>query len=295
MKRIIALLLALCALISLTACGMEASAAMVVPQMAYASRSAKSLMATKSQEEIFYDLSDGDFTQDDLEAMAAEAEKNSRDYTTVSTTGVELEYPYESEYLEEPLKLRVKSEVNGGILFMPKPKTGNGNLGTVLDWTNVLVIAKYRSYYFFVTEDGRMGWNWKNYFVEGWGSKARSNKEPKRDPYDDENNPYSIDNLWAMANRASATTRDYSTTSTTGVSLTLPEAEDYLDKPIKKQVKSEVNGGILFMPLPKTGNGNLGTVLDWTDVTIIAKHKSYYFFVTDDGRMGWNGKQYFVD
>ena len=62
------------------------------------------------------------------------------------------------------------------------------------------------------------------------------------------------------------------------------------------KVKKNSNKAILFMPKPQKGNGNLGkTVPSGKRVYIIAKRGEYYFFVTEDGYMGWNGKSQFND
>ena len=50
------------------------------------------------------------------------------------------------------------------------------------------------------------------------------------------------------------------------------------------------NAALLILPKPATGNGNLGSINAGTAVTVIAECKGYYFFVADDGRMGWTGK-----
>ena len=49
------------------------------------------------------------------------------------------------------------------------------------------------------------------------------------------------------------------------------------------------------MPRPQPGNGTLGKVTHGDLVTILAETEYYYFFVTEDGRAGWNGKSYFAE
>ena len=106
------------------------------------------------------------YTEEALLAMAQEAEKNSRNYSMVSTTKVALEFPYPEDYLDEPREMTIKFSESGAIIIMPKPKAGNGALGTITAGTKVSVIAEYGGFYFFVAEDGRMGWNSKNFFTE---------------------------------------------------------------------------------------------------------------------------------
>ena len=47
------------------------------------------------------------------------------------------------------------------------------------------------------------------------------------------------------------------------------------------------------MPMPESGHGNLGTVDGGEEVTVLAEKNGYYFFQTEDGRYGWNGKMWF--
>ena len=47
------------------------------------------------------------------------------------------------------------------------------------------------------------------------------------------------------------------------------------------------------MPMPEAKHGNLGGVEDGEEVTILADVAGFYFFRTEDGRYGWNGRMYF--
>lgn len=86
----------------------------------------------------------------------------------VSDKGVSIEYPKESDFFEEPFAAVVKaSRANGAIYIMPKPKSGNGNLGTVRSGTAVTIWAERNGCYFFETSDGIMGWNGTGYFTVG--------------------------------------------------------------------------------------------------------------------------------
>lgn len=82
--------------------------------------------------------------------------------------------------------------------------------------------------------------------------------------------------------------------SNTGVALTLPNDSSYLTSPYRAKVNaSSSSGRIYIMPKPKAGNGNLGTIDDGTEVVIVAKQSGFVFFISYDGRMGWNGEKYF--
>ena len=87
---------------------------------------------------------------------------------TVSNKGEAIEYPAEIDFYSEPFSATVKaSRSNGSIYIMPKPKSGNGNLGTVRNGTVVTIWATRNGCYFFETPDGVMGWNGTQFFVVG--------------------------------------------------------------------------------------------------------------------------------
>ncbi len=89
----------------------------------------------------------------------------SNDYPTVSTHGVRLSVPKEADYFDSPITKTVKaSRSDGAIYLMPKPKQGNGNLGTVNSGETVTVYAERNGYYYFETSDGRFGWNGTKWF-----------------------------------------------------------------------------------------------------------------------------------
>ncbi len=101
-----------------------------------------------------------------LAAAKSAAENNSR-YSTVSDKDVELEIPADSAFLRTPFLKRVNAGESGrAIYIMPKPIPGNGVLGTLYHGTQVTVLAETEYYYFFVTQDGRAGWNGKSYFMD---------------------------------------------------------------------------------------------------------------------------------
>ena len=77
------------------------------------------------------------------------------------------------------------------------------------------------------------------------------------------------------------------------VRLFLP-GSDLTITPFRATVVSTIRGeSIYVMPMPETGNGNLGNVADGTGVWIMAAYGEYYFFVADDGHVGWNGSRFF--
>ena len=83
------------------------------------------------------------------------------------------------------------------------------------------------------------------------------------------------------------------------VSLQIPGKTNLYTEMDKMPRRAEVkaswrNGSIYFMPRPAEANGVLGTVATGTPVTILARQNGLYFFMTDDGRMGWNGVGFFT-
>ena len=220
-------------------------------------------------------------TLSELETMA-----RSRNIKTRSNTGVRLILPTKKEMLDEPfLTYTDNGKHHGSIYIMPKPKAGNGYLGTVATDTVVWIVAETAYYYFFVTDDGWMGWNGKSYFsgtVEtSTCSAASTNVTCPELP--------TLNELETMARSHSIKTR-----SNTGEKLQLPTTKQMLNIPFRTYTDNgKEHGSIYIMPIPQSGHGYLGTVKTGTEVWIVAETDYYYFFLTDDGWMGWNGKSYF--
>ena len=84
-----------------------------------------------------------------------------------SKTGARLTLPGRSSYLAQPYRTKIRSShVGGRIYIMPLSKEGNGDLGTIDDGTEVVIVAREGDCLFFVTYDGTMGWNGTQYFGE---------------------------------------------------------------------------------------------------------------------------------
>ena len=240
----------------------------------------------------------GSYTDEELIELALEAEKNCRNYSTVSTTKAALELPYPEEHLEKSLRMEVKFTKNGAIYIMPQPEAGHGALDTIKAGTKVTVIAEYKGFYFFVDDSGRMGWNSKDYFTaasssaktSGGSNSGRVSVGGAATAPGDGYGSYTDEELWAAAEEAAKNSRNYSTVSTGKAELELPYADERLDISQRMTVGKTRNGALLILPRPATGYGNLGAINSGTEVTVIAECKGYYFFVADDGRMGWTGK-----
>lgn len=195
----------------------------------------------------------------------------SADYSTTSNRGVELEYPAERDFFAKSFPATVQYfEGGNGIYYMPKPESGNGHLGSIASGKKVTILAEKNGYFFFMSSNGRYGWNGMNWF------------------------DYDKDALKVGKSGGSSDPVDYLEVSNKGVRLVFPKDKYYLDEPLTMIVKSShKSGSIYLMPKPESGNGNLGTVAYGEEVSILAEYAGYYFFQTEDGRYGWNGKMWF--
>ena len=191
-------------------------------------------------------------------------------YSTTSNRGVELEYPAERDFYVKSFEATVIYFDGGeGIYLMPMAESGHGHLGSVISGKKVWILAEKNGYFFFMTKSGHYGWNGMNWF-----------------DYDKDKVP--------VKSGGSSEPVDYLSVSTKGVVLSFPKDRYYLDEPFTMTVKaSHKKGSIYLMPKPQSGNGNLGTVANGEEVTILAEQGDYYFFQTEDGRYGWNGKNWF--
>ena len=106
------------------------------------------------------------YTQASVLQRAKQTAQYNTHYSTVSDKDVELEVPPDSQFLRYPFQMKAYASSNGkAIYIMPKPVPGNGTLGKVTHLETVTILAENDYYYFFVTEDGRAGWNGKSYFI----------------------------------------------------------------------------------------------------------------------------------
>ena len=194
----------------------------------------------------------------------------SAEYSTTSNRGVDLQYPAERDFFTSPFTAIVGSFGGGdGIYYMPMPETGHGNLGTIASGKEVTILAEKNGYFFFADKHGNCGWNGANWFLYDEADvkgKCGGSSEP-------------LESL---------------TLSTKGARLVFPKQKYYFDEPETMTVRSR-NGcdRIYLMPMPESGHGNLGTLDAGEEVTILAEKNGYYFFETEDGRYGWNGKIWF--
>ena len=110
----------------------------------------------------------GGYTQAGIRAAAEAAAERDAGYSLVSAKGVELRIPSDGELLAAPYQVRVqkKQPDREFVYIIPIPSSDNtGTIGTVRDGEIVTVVAENPFYYFFVTADGKAGWNGRSWFV----------------------------------------------------------------------------------------------------------------------------------
>ena len=190
-------------------------------------------------------------------------------YTTTSSRGTDLVYPAERDYYAWPWAAQVQAyKENGAIYLMPMPEAGHGNLGTLLTESTVLILAEKNGFLFFVTGDGRYGWNWYE-----WFEYEKDDVSPKS---------------WGRGGAL-----DYPLYSSYGARLVEPRDSEYFDEPMSMTIAELSSGRIHLMPMPEKGHGNLGVIESGEEVEVLAERDGYYFFQTADGRRGWNGSRWF--
>lgn len=194
------------------------------------------------------------------------------DFDRTSNRGVELVLPEEKDCFNKPFWCRLFSnEYVQGLYLMPLPETGHGNLGSVTAPGKVYVVGEKNGFFYCVTNDGKQGWIWNE-----WFDFDRDNTSlAKGDPAEEfEGRP---------------------TRSTRGAKLSLPNEDEYYDEPETLTVQTKTAcGSIYLMPKPETGHGNLGIVRCGEDVKVLAERDGFLFLETEDGRCGWNSGEWLV-
>lgn len=115
--------------------------------------------------------------------------------------------------------------------------------------------------------------------------------EPETEEGEEKDKAPTLKDLEAMAASGKANTK-----SNKNSYLVLPTEKQMLDQPFKAYTDNEKHSGSIYiMPKPESNHGYLGTVPVKTEVWIVAETDYYYFFATENGLIGWNGKSYFND
>lgn len=200
-------------------------------------------------------------------------------YPTVSDKHVNLKLPDAGSRLDTPYRAKVKASFNGGRIYvMPIPQAGNGNLGTISDGTEVIIIAKKGGFVFFVAYDGRMGWNGDDYFRKISATTAATSRSES---------PSGAYSYRELVNRVVAYDRF----------IEIPEDYEVLDSSVIRYVHgSHPNSaaGGMYLRRSLSGNNNSIRILPpHTPVTVLAvrgslaKSTGYAFVETEDGEYGW--------
>ena len=121
---------------------------------------------------------------------------------------------------------------------------------------------------------------------------------------------YTNASVWTNAQWAADYDSEYSILSYSWKGAAVPNGTQYLEvpsdyeiyqNPRRMRVHAEKGNYIFIMPIPETGHGVLGTVPHQEYVTVIADRRNdslgvtFYFFVTDSGKAGWNNSKYFLN
>lgn len=86
-------------------------------------------------------------------------------YSTLSSKKVAIEYP-ETYFSDVLVAKTTGGKKNNSIYLVPRPETGNGDMGTVKNGSNVVILAEENDYYFYMTTSGKLGWANQKYFTE---------------------------------------------------------------------------------------------------------------------------------
>lgn len=107
------------------------------------------------------------YTQAGILATARDAAASNSHYKTVNGDGVSLQVPADSQFLSMPFQMRAYAAKYGkAIYILPRPRTDDGYIGKVTHGDLVTILAEENGYYFFVTQDGRAGWNGTSRFID---------------------------------------------------------------------------------------------------------------------------------
>ena len=86
-------------------------------------------------------------------------------YSALSSKKVKIQYPTDL-FSEVQVAKTTGGKKQNSIYLVPKPETGNGDMGMVKNGSNVVLLAEEDDYYFFMTTSGKLGWQNKKYFTE---------------------------------------------------------------------------------------------------------------------------------
>ena len=89
-------------------------------------------------------------------------------YSTLSSKKAFIQYP--TSFFSDVRVAKVvggnKGSGKNGVYMVPRPETGYGDMGTVKNGSNAILLAEKNGYYFWMTTSGKVGWTSKKYFTE---------------------------------------------------------------------------------------------------------------------------------
>ena len=107
------------------------------------------------------------YTQEGIMSAAIDAAYSNSHYETVNPDGVSLEVPADKDLLSYPFQMCAYAAKYGkAIYILPRPAAEDSHIGKVKHGELVTILAEKNGFYFFVTQDGRAGWNGISHFVD---------------------------------------------------------------------------------------------------------------------------------
>ncbi len=88
-------------------------------------------------------------------------------YSMYSSSNVKLQIPDEEYLYYDVYVARVTGTAKSKTMsILPKPESGNGDMGTLKENARVIILGEKDGYYLFMNTTGKMGWNKTKYFTE---------------------------------------------------------------------------------------------------------------------------------
>ncbi len=106
-------------------------------------------------------------TWEEIMSAAIDAAYSNSHYSTVNSDGISLQVPDDNEFYSFPFQMCAYAAKYGkAIYILPRPAAEDSHIGKVKHGELVTILAEKNGFYFFVTQDGRAGWNGISHFVD---------------------------------------------------------------------------------------------------------------------------------
>lgn len=107
------------------------------------------------------------YTREGIMSAAIDTAYYDSHYSTVNQDGVSLEVPSDWELFSQPFQMRAYAPKYGkAIYILPRPRADDSYIGKVAHGELVTIVAEKNGFYFFVTQDGKAGWNGTSRFSD---------------------------------------------------------------------------------------------------------------------------------